>query len=83
MDIDEFDRRLTAAITAFPAELRPRLLRVLDLPDDERAAEIGELFQDGRLGSMAELLIDLTEEPVLRKLVAAQLREMIHREAGG
>jgi hypothetical protein len=40
----------------------------LDLPDDERAAEIGALFQGSRVGAIAELLIDVEEDPPLRKL---------------
>jgi hypothetical protein len=76
MEVQEFDERFRAAIVSFPPELRPELVRILELPDDERAADLGTLFHDGRLWPLAELLIDLEDEPALRKLTAAELREM-------
>jgi hypothetical protein len=79
-EVHEFDERFRAAIASFPQELRPELGRILDLPDGERAAELGTLFQDGRLWPLAGLLIDLEEEPALRKLTSAELREMSHHD---
>ena len=47
------------------------------MPDAERAAEIGNLYQDSQLLGVAELLIDLEEEPAIRKLVAAEPRNQV------
>jgi hypothetical protein len=80
LEVQEFDERFRAAIVSFPPELRPELVRILDLPDDERAADLGTLFHDGRLWPLAELLIDLEDEPALRKLTTAELREMANRD---
>jgi hypothetical protein len=48
----------------------------LTLPDDERAQAIGEMFQEGITPNLAELLIDLEEEPALRALVVRELRRL-------
>ncbi len=47
------------------------------MPDDDRAAAIGRLYQDPGLIGLAELLIDLEEEPAIRKLVAAEPRNQV------
>jgi hypothetical protein len=38
MDLDVFARRFIDAIASFPNQLKVRLLRILDMPDEERAA---------------------------------------------
>lgn len=81
MEVQEFDERFRAAVVSFPPELRLELVRILDLPAGERAADLGSLFHDGRLPPLAELLIALEEEPALRKLSEAELRELSHRDS--
>jgi hypothetical protein len=65
------------ALEAFPELLRPGLLRILTLPDEERAQAIGEMFQEGITSNLSELLIDLEEEPALRASVVAELKRMM------
>jgi hypothetical protein len=64
------------ALEAFPTALRPGLLRILTLPDGERAEAIGEMFQEGVTPNLAKLLIDLEEERVLRAMVVGELRRL-------
>jgi hypothetical protein len=71
--------RIRVALEAFPEPLRSGLLRILTLPDLERAEAIGEMFQEGVTPNLAELLIDLEEEPVLRAAIVAELRRLIGR----
>jgi hypothetical protein len=78
MDLFDFDQQLPEVL-ASPSEGKAYLLCVLTTPDEERAAEIGRLHQEGRMPSLAELLIDLEEGPdceQLRAWVAAKLRRM-------
>jgi hypothetical protein len=65
------------ALEAFPQRLRPGLLRILTLPDRERAEAIGHMYQEGVSANLAELLIDLGEEPALRRVVMIELRRLI------
>jgi hypothetical protein len=69
--------RLRVALEAFPEPLRPGLLRILTLPDGERAQAIGEMFQEGMTPNLAELLIDLEGEPALREIVVGKLQRLI------
>ena len=61
-ELEDFDHRFRAALRAFPARLRPSLIRVLEMPDEERAAAIGELHRESFMPMMTELLIDLEED---------------------
>ena len=45
---------------------REELLRVLTMPDEERALRIGKLYANPRSRTMAELLIDLEDDPAAR-----------------
>lgn len=67
------ERRLYALLATWPPETRGALQSVLSAPESERAAKIGELFQQG--GSIAELLIDLEEDPIARVTVLTILKE--------
>jgi hypothetical protein len=71
VDGDEFERRFTRDVASFPRPVQRRLLDIPDLPDTDRPAEIGRLYQDSSLIGIAEFLIYLEEEPAIRKLVAA------------
>jgi hypothetical protein len=77
MEVDEFAGRFEAAIAALPRPVQSRLLEILDSPEPQRAREIGKVYTDPHLIGVAELLIDLEEEPVIRKLVAAALRSQV------
>jgi hypothetical protein len=60
---------------------REELLRVLIMPDEERALRIGKLYANPRSRTMAELLIDLEDDPAARGVVITELRIM-NRENG-
>jgi hypothetical protein len=74
--VDELpiERRLRERVESVGPEVRALLLTMLHLPDDRRAARIGELYADGRTRGFAEFLIDLEVEPTARLTVIAELR---------
>jgi hypothetical protein len=79
MDLFDFDQRLPEALREMAPEARAVLLRVLSLPDAERAKAIGELRQRSGGGALVELLIDLEEGPEgeqLRAWVRGELRRL-------
>jgi hypothetical protein len=78
---DDGIERIRVVLQAFPEPLRPGLLRILTLPDRERAEAIGQTFQEGVTPNVAELLIDLEEEPIPRSVVVAELRRLEGRDA--
>jgi hypothetical protein len=79
MDPDSLDQRLTVALAFYPLSIRRDLLRILDLPDEERVREIGGLYQTGINPGLVELLMDIEEDPRIRRLMAAELRGIIRR----
>lgn len=82
--VDELAAYLEAAASAMPSRGRAALLRILDLPDSERAALIGELYQHPQWRPLAGHLIDLEQAGVWRKLLMADMRraalESDHRD---
>jgi len=66
--------RLREVLALFSPEERRALLNVLTADDETRAAKTGELHQAG--GPVAELLIDLEEDPMVRTTVIGMLRVM-------
>ena len=60
---------------------RAELLRVLTLPDEDRATRIGTFYALPQLRTMAELLINLEDDPASRAIVTTELRIM-KRQAG-
>lgn len=70
----DLEQRLRAAVDAFPAPVRAELLRILQLPEEERAQAIGELYRWGAVPKLAELLIDLEEERAAKALVLGATR---------
>jgi hypothetical protein len=59
VDLFDFDQRLGQALHDMPFTARALLLRVLSLPDEERAKAIGVMHQDWastRLGGIADRL---------------------------
>ena len=63
------ERELRRRLDALGPASRAELLRVLDLPDAERADLIGSLYERPRFRTMAELLIDLEEDLPGRAIV--------------
>jgi hypothetical protein len=55
---------------------RAELLRVLTMTNEERALRIGKLYANPRSRTMAELLVDLEDDPAARGIVIAELRTM-------
>jgi hypothetical protein len=74
------ERELRLRLDALGDGARAELLRVLDLPDEERAQVIKTLYDDPRLQPMAELLMDLEIDPAGRAKVIVELRIMGRRD---
>ena len=74
------EAQLRYVVEQLPGPARRDLLRILTLPDAERAEEIGAMYCDGRFVSLAELVIDLEAEPAARVLVVGELRELERKE---
>ncbi len=74
-NLEDLERLLRDRLDAIGPAPRAVLLRVLKLPDHERARKIGELFSDPRTQTLAQLLIDLEESPHARAVVLGELRE--------
>jgi hypothetical protein len=53
---------------------RAALLRMLEAPDEQRAALIGRLYRQGDGKLLGELLIELEEKEWARQLVIEELR---------
>ena len=62
-------------LDAMPKAARAELLRVLMLPDFERADRIGESWSYPQSRAFAELLIDAEEDRIVRALLVGMLRE--------
>jgi hypothetical protein len=72
---DELERRQQARLDALGPAPRAELLRVLMLPDLERADRIGEFWGNPKTRTFAEPLIDCEEDRVLRAVLVEMLRE--------
>jgi hypothetical protein len=64
-----------ARIEALPPPARAELLRVLTLPDFDRADRIGSYWANPKTRAFAELLIDCEEDRTLRAVLVGMLRE--------
>jgi hypothetical protein len=73
VDLFEFDRRMAQMLRTMPAPVRVELLRILELPEAERAFAIGDLHRSGIAPNLAELLIDLEEVEGVRAMVREEL----------
>ena len=72
---DELERRLRERLDALGPAPRAELLRVLMLPDFDRADRIGEFWGNPKTRTFAELLIDREEDRTLRAALVGMLRE--------
>jgi hypothetical protein len=74
VNLEDLERDLHTKLDALPPAVRAELLRVLLLPDYERASEIGAYWRT-QARTFAELLIDCEESPHARGVVIGMLRE--------
>jgi hypothetical protein len=75
--LPEYEQALRQQLDALGPAPRAELLRVLMLPDSERADRVGKFFATRETRSLAELLIDCEEDHATRALVVGMLRERI------
>ena len=75
MSPDQLELRLKKRLDALGPVPRAELLRVLMLPEFERAGRIGEFYGDPRTRTFAELLIDCEQDQTLRAVLVGMLRE--------
>ena len=78
MGPEQLGRRLRERLDVLLAP-RAELLRVLMLPDLERAERIGEFWSYPQSRAFAELLIDCEEDRTLRAVLVGMLREAKRR----
>ncbi len=57
------------------------MLRILELPEEERIREIGRLYQAGTIPGLAELLIDLEEDGVGQQARLTMIQQLHRLEA--
>ena len=70
------DRKIREIVAAVPGPIGDTLLRILMMPDDERAEMIGQLHADPKSARLAELLIDLEEDRALALDLAQALKDV-------
>jgi hypothetical protein len=73
--LPEIEEMLRERLEAFPRPVRVEMLRVLRLPDFERAAEVGRWWSLPRYRPFAELLIDAEEDRPTRAVLVGLLAE--------
>ena len=77
---DQLERRLRERLGALGPALRAELLRVLTLPDFDRADRIGEFWGNPKTRTFAELLDrPRGENRTLRAVLVGMLREIERR----
>jgi len=77
VDLFDFDVRMARTLRAMPAAVRAELLRILELPEAERASATGDLHRSAVAPNLAELLIDLEEVEGVRAMVRAELARIV------
>jgi hypothetical protein len=73
----EIEELLRERLEAFPRRVRVEMLRVLRLPDFERASAIGDWWSPRRYLPFAELLIYAEEDAPTRALLVGILAESV------
>ena len=83
MDPDIFDQRFHVAMAFYPPSVRREVLRILELPEEERVREIRQLYQAGTIPGLAELLLDLEEDDVGQQVQLGMIQQLhrLEREA--
>jgi hypothetical protein len=74
VDLEQLERDLGERLDALGPGPRAELLRVLMLPDFDRAARIGEFYGNLKTRTLAELMIDAEQDPHLRAVLVEMLR---------
>jgi hypothetical protein len=74
VDLEQLERDLGERLDALGPAPRAELLRVLMLPDFDRAARIGEFYGNLKTRTLAELMIDAEQAPHLRAVLVEMLR---------
>ena len=75
VDLEQLERVVRERLDVLGPAPRAELLRVLMLPDPDRATRIGEFYENPATRSFAELLIDCEEDRTLRVVLVGMLRE--------
>jgi hypothetical protein len=75
VDLEQLERVVRERLDVLGPAPRAELLRVLMLPDPDRATRIGEFYENPATRSFAELLIDCEEDRTLRAVLVGMLRE--------
>ncbi len=78
-ELVDYESQLRNTFGALPPHERALLIEILRSPDEGRAEVIGRLHRSSAPG-VAELLMDLEEEPAARALVVGILKE-VQRDA--
>jgi hypothetical protein len=74
------ENELRLRLEALGPMSRRAVLRILSLPDNQRAERIGEFYVDPRLKSLAELLMDIELDEGVRVIVITELQEMERKD---
>jgi hypothetical protein len=77
------DNDVRRRLDALEPAARSQLLRVLTMTAEARATRIGALYARPKMRAMADLLIDLEEDPAGRGVVIAELRQMERENRSG
>jgi hypothetical protein len=75
VDLEQLERVLRERLDVFGPAPRAELLRVLILPEFDRAARIGEFYGNLKTRTFAELMIDAEQDPHLRAVLVGMLRD--------
>jgi hypothetical protein len=75
-DLPTVEHRVRQAVEVLPPRVSGLALRVLTMPQQDRARASGELWADERCRTFAELLMDLEEDPAARGVLLGVLRTM-------
>jgi hypothetical protein len=74
-NLTDLERTIRDRLGAIGPAPRAVLLRVLMLPEHDRAGQIGEFYLNPKTRTFAQLLMDLEESPPARAVVIGELRQ--------
>jgi hypothetical protein len=75
------ERELRLRLEALGPDARVELLRVLGLSSEERTEHVRMLFANPRSQEIAELLMDIEDDPAARGIVVTELRIMNRQDS--